>query len=223
MTSSNIHQSVHVAIRTSLALLLSATFACGRGDASRADSVADSATGSVSGSVPVTTSGRGAPAAQPSPPAVSASGPVLEWKVRADGVRGAIFGRTSAATRLALGLPSVPAFPKGSCEYMDASKLPVKIGFMFVSDTLARVDVRDSTVATVEGARIGDTEARINELYAGRVTTTPHKYTGPTGHYLTVPMSSVPEHLLVFETDGRRVTTYRMGRKPEVEWVEGCA
>ena len=94
---------------------------------------------------------------------------------------------------------------------------------MFVSDTLVRVDVRDSSVTTMEGARIGDTEARIKEIYAGRVTTTPHKYTGPTGHYLTVSQPLMPGNLLVFETDGQRVTTFRMGRKPEVEWVEGCA
>jgi hypothetical protein len=27
----------------------------------------------------------------------------------------------------------------------------------------------------------------------------------------------------VFETDGQRVTNYRVGRKPEVQWVEGCS
>jgi hypothetical protein len=27
---------------------------------------------------------------------------------------------------------------------------------------------------------------------------------------------------IVFETDGKRVTMFRAGRMPEVEWVEGC-
>jgi hypothetical protein len=28
---------------------------------------------------------------------------------------------------------------------------------------------------------------------------------------------------IVFETDGKRVTMFRAGRLPEVEWVEGCS
>ncbi|MEO7520595.1 MAG: hypothetical protein ABIW79_02140 [Gemmatimonas sp.] len=181
--------------------------ACARGDAPPADSAAPGGAGATS-------------TAAPAAPVITVDR-AMGWKVRADGVRGAIFGRTSAMTRMALALDSAPAFAKGTCQYLDAPKLPVKL--MFVSDTLVRVDVRDTTVTTMEGARVGDTEARINELFAGRVTTTPHKYTGPQGHYLTVTFPMFSESFLVFETDGERVTTYRAGRKPEVEWVEGCS
>lgn len=199
-------------------LLCAALGACSRGDVPRADTArADSAAQSPAGN-----SASSQPAAPaPSPDQAPSSNAVLEWKVRPDGVRGAIIGRTSSVIRQALGVGSGAAFPKGSCEYLNAPDIPVKL--MFVSDTLVRIDVRESRVTTMEGAAIGDTEARINELYAGRVTTTPHKYTGPTGHYLTVAQPTFPQHLLVFETDGQRVTTYRLGRKPEVEWVEGCA
>jgi hypothetical protein len=93
---------------------------------------------------------------------------------------------------------------------------------MVVGGQVARVEVSDSAVATTAGARIGDTEARINRLYSGRVQTTPHKYTD--GRYLTVRGSGADSvHRLVFETDGQRVTRYRGGRMPEVEWVEGCS
>ena len=94
---------------------------------------------------------------------------------------------------------------------------------MVVDGEVARVEVSGSgVVATTAGARVGDTEARINQLYPDRVQTTPHKYTD--GHYLTVRGSGADSiHRLVFETDGRRVTRYRGGRMPEVEWVEGCS
>jgi hypothetical protein len=94
---------------------------------------------------------------------------------------------------------------------------------MAVGGQIARVEVTDSTVATAAGARVGDSEARINQLYAGRVQTGPHKYTN--GHYLTVRRGTGADsaYRLVFETDGRRVTRYRGGRMPEVEWVEGCS
>jgi hypothetical protein len=93
---------------------------------------------------------------------------------------------------------------------------------MVVNGQVARVEVSNAAVATTAGARVGDTEARITALYPGRVQTTPHKYTD--GRYLTVRGAAADSvHRLVFETDGQRVTRYRGGRMPEVEWVEGCS
>ena len=95
--------------------------------------------------------------------------------------------------------------------------------FMVVNGEIARVDVNDSSIATAEGARIGDTEQRIMELYPNRVTVQPHKYTD--GHYLVVAPASPADsgRNIIFETDGQKVTTYRAGRMPEVEYVEGCS
>lgn len=132
-------------------------------------------------------------------------------------------GMSSAEVRTTLGLAAAAPFAKGTCEYLEAAALPVRLYFMTESDTLVRIDVRDSTVATREGARVGDTEARIASLYGSALRVTPHKYTGPKGHYLTVTPANDSTHLIVFETDGERVTTYRVGRKPQVEYVEGCS
>jgi hypothetical protein len=95
--------------------------------------------------------------------------------------------------------------------------------FMVVNGQIARVDVNDSTISTAEGARVGDTEQRITELYPGRVTVQPHKYSD--GHYLVVAPASPADsgRNIIFETDGQKVTTYRAGRMPEVEYVEGCS
>lgn len=109
-----------------------------------------------------------------------------------------------------------------ACDHVSPPGGPAGVLLMVVSGRVVRVEVSDSAVATSTGARVGDTEARINQLYSGRVQTTPHKYSD--GHYLTVRGSDADSiHRLVFETDGQRVTRYRGGRMPEVEWVEGCS
>jgi hypothetical protein len=79
------------------------------------------------------------------------------------------------------------------------------LAFMIEAGRIVRIDVRRSDVRTNEGAGFGDAEARISELYAGRVRVSPHPYTD--GHNLTVlPRdSSHARFRLVFETDGRRV------------------
>lgn len=108
-------------------------------------------------------------------------------------------------------------------------------------------------VATAAGVRIGDAESRIDSLYAGRVERRPHKYTDgrylvvrehpdSTKRHLVVreradsasvpqtatepgaaPPNSRRDFRLVFETDGARVTRFRAGLFPSVEYVEGCA
>ena len=97
---------------------------------------------------------------------------------------------------------------------------PAEVSLMIVGDTVVRVDVRNPTVSTEAGARIGDPEARIRELY-DRVVSEPHKYT--EGRYLIFVSPQDTLYRIVFETDEQgRVTTFRSGRTPEVHWVEGC-
>jgi hypothetical protein len=94
-------------------------------------------------------------------------------------------------------------------------------------DRIARVDIfSNSPVTTLRGAKIGDTEARIKALYPGQIKTTPHEYTSSQGgHYLTfIPKDAADKgYRIVFETLKGRVTQFRSGKLPEVEYVEGCA
>lgn len=111
----------------------------------------------------------------------------------------------------------------GSCSYV-RPKGKNSVAFMVTEGRIARVDVSGgSPITTLSGARIGDTEARIKSLYSGQIKVTPHKYTN--GHYLTfVPKDRQDSNYrVVFETDGKRVTGFRAGKLPEVEYVEGCA
>lgn len=128
-----------------------------------------------------------------------------------------------AAVGHGLGEPGDPA-----CSYV--TLIPSQrngtpaVSLMIVNGRLARVDVSDSTVTTEAGARIGDTEVRVLEMYGSRVRIRPHKYVDD-GRYLIVPRGPGADSVerLVFETASGRVTAMRGGKLPEVEWVEGCS
>lgn len=144
------------------------------------------------------------------------------WTVTARGFGPVMAGMTVEEARAALGA-ELPEPADSECSYITPAAGPAGVRFMVVGGELVRVDVRDTTVATNVGARVGDTEAQVESLYRGRVKVTPHKYTD--GHYLIVT-SAAPadsQFRVVFETDSGRVTTYRAGLLPMVEWVEGCS
>jgi hypothetical protein len=97
------------------------------------------------------------------------------------------------------------------------------VNVMVVSGKIVRIDVDTGVVTTEDGGKIGDSEDRIKSIYGDEVQVEPHKY-NPGWHYLTVPGDSASAgKALVFETDGKQVTSFRGGRLPEVKWVEGCS
>jgi hypothetical protein len=106
------------------------------------------------------------------------------------------------------------------CQLVGLAGRSEDVSLMVSDGHVTRVDVHDRAVTTRQGARIGDTEERIRELYGERVEVRPHKYTD--GRYLIITPADVASHRLVFETDQGRVTAYRAGVLPQVEWVEGC-
>jgi hypothetical protein len=130
--------------------------------------------------------------------------------------------------QLALDLHATP--PKhtradSGCAYLAVAGIPAGMRTMWVAATLARIDIGAPKLATDRGAKIGDKAAKIESLYRGRVTTMPAKY-DPRGKYLVIhpPPFADSTRRIVFETDSTtRVTRYRVGREPEVEWVEGCS
>lgn len=201
-----------------LALLLLSLAACGSGDEAASSSAADSV-------VAAAPEGDPAAPAQPSAPAAGTA-----WVMRFDGMGPLRVGMTLDEARAALGgdlamPPTAGGVDEGPdrCDYPRSARLPAGAMVMVQGQRVVRVEVDSGTLATAEGARIGDPEARIQQLYAGRVTVQPHKYTD--GHYLVVRPAEASDttHLLVFETDGRVVQRFRAGQKPQVEYVEGCS
>jgi hypothetical protein len=105
------------------------------------------------------------------------------------------------------------------CYYLPAP--PSAAYVMIENGRVARIDVRDSSIATDLGARVGDSVSAIERLYARDLRRQPHKYI--EGEYLIVPLRADTAYQLIFETDRSRVTTYRAGRLPAVAYVEGCS
>lgn len=147
-------------------------------------------------------------------------------KVAINGIGSIRVGMTVAEASIASGTKLVG---KGepSCYYVRPLGVPKGLGFMVTNGRIARVDVYENkNITTLSGAKIGDTEARIKALYPGQIKVSPHKYTADSGgHYLTyIPKDKSDRfYRLIFETDGKRVTNFRAGKLPEVEFVEGCS
>jgi hypothetical protein len=144
------------------------------------------------------------------------------WTVGARGAGPAQVGTPLGAAAAALGVTPDTAAARGGCGYLRPAAKP-GVMVMVNEGQVARVDVDSAGILTAEGAGVGDAAARVRELYAGHVTETPHKYTD--GRYLTITPQAASDsaYRLVFETDGAKVTRFRAGRLPEVEWVEGCS
>ena len=148
-----------------------------------------------------------------------------QWIVTERGIGSIIGGMTIDEASTAAGATLIPkdgAAPGSTCMYLEWPGGPAGVRLMSENARVVRVDVEDSTVTTREGARVGDSAERITTLYDGRVADTPHKYT--SGRYLTVTPTSPADsaYRMVFEVENGRVTRFRSGIRPAVEYVEGC-
>jgi hypothetical protein len=155
--------------------------------------------------------------------APGSASPLTQAPLRIDGIGPVRVGMTTAQAAAAAGTPIRLQSSVGSC----GGAIPVggPQGFSFMTDRsgITRVDVTVPSIRTGEGIGVGSTEADVSRAYGGHVTVQPHTYTN--GHYLVVT-SDKPElanYRFVFETNGTRVTTFRSGQEPNVEFVEGCA
>jgi hypothetical protein len=167
--------------------------------------------------VPAVESTAAPPPAAPAPAEPSPG----EWEVTAAGIgnihAGMSLDEVKAVTRNGIDIPA----KLDECAYVRPGNAPKGVALMVEKGVVSRVDVTEGAVATTRGAKIGDTEERIQSLYPGQVKVVPHKYT--SGHYLVVTPDGGGENRIVFETDGQKVLRYRSGREPAVEYVEGCS
>ena len=98
------------------------------------------------------------------------------------------------------------------------------LGFMILESRLARIDVFEGEWRTVSGAGIGSTEEQVRRLYGRGLHIEPHHY-NDEGKYLIVLPAAGPYrgYQLLFETDGKVVTTFRAETVEAVTLVEGCS
>lgn len=106
---------------------------------------------------------------------------------------------------------------------VDPYRLPAGVSITQVNGRVARIDVENDSVATDKGIRVGDSEAKVREAYGNALIVQPHAYID--GHYLEVKSGtdSATAKGIVYETDGKKVTTFRAGFWDPVRWVEGCS
>lgn len=134
-------------------------------------------------------------------------------------------GMTVAEAGTALGAPLRDlGAPTEACTLYGPERGFDGVSFLVAKGVVARADVTAGTTTTAEGVAIGQTEAEAQRRYGNRLRVTPHDFS-IGGHYLTlVPADRADAgYRLVLETDGRRVTSMRAGRLPEVEFTEGCS
>lgn len=147
-------------------------------------------------------------------------------KLAINGIGPVEVGMTVAEASRAAGAPIVPLDPDGSslCSDYKPSKGPEGVKFMVTDGgRISRVDIDSDRISTIQGAKIGDTEARIKSLYPGQLKVYPVPNL-EKGHYLAVaPTQRFDRNFrIIFETDGQRVRLMRAGRLPEVAFIGGC-
>ena len=197
--------------------LLSSVLACALAACTQAPGSGESA--------PAAVQARPTPAAAraPDPDAPPAGGALT---VHANGVGPVRFGANAQALRDAwqgtLG-GELPDEPHGCYYLYPQPHAPdrVDLAFMFEDARFVRADVDTPDLVAPGGGRIGMDSRKIARLYAGRIEAAPHAYV-PGAHYLRVTGDT--PGVLVFETDeAGRVTRWRSGLAPQVDYVEGCA
>ena len=165
--------------------------------------------------------------AEPAPASAATTAAVPDTAAtvaRYDGYGDMRFGMDEAAFAAAWGgALRGAAQPGSSCFYKTPTwvKHPAEFAFMFEGGRFVRYDVGTPKETAPGGGKLGMDAAQIRALYGERVTSQPHKYVAGAS-YLRV-IAPQGESALVFETDAQgRVTRWRMGVPPQVDYVEGC-
>ena len=136
------------------------------------------------------------------------------------------FGMTADEAKQAWGgeLNGKPG-PGEICYYLTPKwvKTAREFGFMVESDKFVRYDVGNDKEVAPGGGKRGMGVDEIRKLYAGRIRETPHKYV-QGGTYLRIKSNDASGGVLLFETDADgKVSAWRVGQAPQVDYVEGCA
>ena len=100
---------------------------------------------------------------------------------------------------------------------------PADFAFMMEDGRFVRYDVGTDKETAPGGGKVGMSVVELQKLYGGALKGAPHKYT-QGGQYLSMDAGDVAPTRLVFEVDAAgKVTSWRVGLSPQVEYVEGCS
>jgi hypothetical protein len=150
--------------------------------------------------------------------------PTKKFVVSYDSFGPVKIGMTLSQATKALGVivaRDVAGYEGNQCYYASPKHGFKDIGFMMSGRRIVRIDINNKDYTTDAGAKVGDSEARIKRLYKGKYKIEQHKYVDE-GHYIEIEMKD-GKYSIIFETDGKRVVTYRVGKREEVGYIEGCS
>jgi hypothetical protein len=135
-------------------------------------------------------------------------------------------GSTVEEARLAWGgeLKGNAPVEGSTCYYLSPKwvEKPSDFGFMMEGGKFVRYEIRTDKEAAPGGGKVGMTTDALQALYNNTLQSAPHKYV-EGGKTLSVAASGAAPSKLVFETDAAgKVTSWRVGLTPQVDYVEGC-
>ena len=158
------------------------------------------------------------------PPIEGLGAPTLDRSstVSTVGIDRVMFGMTVEEAQRAAGTRFTLVTPRDECFLATPDDAPTGITFWIVESTLERVDVDTPAITTRSGAGLGDSEARILELFGERIHTRP--LADGSGNLLAYVPKDVSDRQfrVMFQTDGYRVVRLWSGRLPWAEWMAGC-
>ncbi|WP_447747141.1 hypothetical protein [Pseudomonas nicosulfuronedens] len=132
---------------------------------------------------------------------------------------------TVAEAEKALSVQLVKAFEDVDidCSYVAPQRNSENLLFMVQKQRISRVDLPPGSSAfeTDKGLRVGDSEAKVHQIYGIALVIEPHAYGDSGDHYLTWWSSPRHERGIRYETMGGRVTNIQ-GGDSSIELIEGC-
>jgi hypothetical protein len=147
----------------------------------------------------------------------------LQSRLSTSGLGPLKIGMTASQAERAIGFPldlnRNAGGPDSPC--FTATVLPNRYN-VFVLGTgfrVASISVLKRSVATRSGIRVGDSVARLRATYGEQLVAKPQFYTPAQLQYEIHDGN----RKLIFSTDNAKLTSMIAGRKPEVDYVEGCA
>ena len=160
------------------------------------------------------------------PPATAPVSPApAEGLARYDGYGDMRFGMSADEAKKAWGgeLNGKPS-EGTTCYHLSpiSNPTPAYFAFMIEDGKFVRYDVSNDKEVAPGGGKLGMTADEIKKRYPG-VTEQNHKYV-EGGKYLRIEDGAGANGALVFETDAAgKVTEWRVGVPPQVDYVEGCS
>ena len=148
-------------------------------------------------------------------------------QARFDGYGDMKLGSTidEAKTAWAGELNGVAPAEGSTCHYLTPkwASSASEFGFMMEDGKFVRYDVGTAKEAAPGGGKVGMVVEQLKLLYGEALQSAPHKYV-EGGKVFTVAASDGSPAKLVFEIDAAgKVSAWRVGVPPQVDYVEGCS